>query len=243
MASISALPGNLDHAAIANEWFRAFAPLVECGDTTGILDLLTEDSFWRDALALTWDLRTFEGPAKIKRFLDDRLEGAKLSNFKLGDPNLADKSPVAVWVQSSFTFNVGDYGLGTGVLRLAPTSTGEWKGYAIYTSLSGLKDHPEQLGERGNHGKWLEQGRCEAEFADKEPHVLVVGGGHGGVHIAARLKHLGVPTLVVERNARMGDNWRNRYDILRLHDPVGKFWGSGNLPVAAILTCYLSHRP
>ena len=88
MVSISALPGNLDHAAIANEWFRAFAPLVECGDTTGILDLLTEDSFWRDALALTWDLRTFEGPAKIKRFLDDRLEGAKLSNFKLGDPSL-----------------------------------------------------------------------------------------------------------------------------------------------------------
>ena len=231
MAPTSTLPSDLDHVAIANEWFRAFAPLVERADTAGILDILTEDAFWRDALALTWDLRTFDGPPKIKRFLDDRLKTAKLTNFKLGNPSLVDNSPVGVWIQSIFTYDVGDYGLGTGVLRLARTSTGEWKGYTIYTGLSGLKDHPEQLGEHRNqvpnHGRWLEQRQREVEFVDEEPYVLVVGGGHGGLHIAARLKHLGIPTLVVERNARVGDNWRNRYDMLCLHDPVCKFWDLG----------------
>jgi len=131
----SVLAGNLDPVAVANRWFQAFAPLVEHGDSAGILGLLTEDSFWRDALALTWDLRTFDGPTKIKRFLDDRLNAVKLTNLKLGDPRLVDNSPVSVWIQSIFTFGVGGYGLGTGVLRLVPTSTGGWKGYTIYTSL------------------------------------------------------------------------------------------------------------
>ena len=238
MASTSTVPSasDLDPVAIANKWFHSFAPLVERGDVVGILDLLTDDPFWRDGLALTWDLRTFDGPTKIRRFLGDRLKASKLTNLKLGDPSLVNNGPANVWIQSIFTFDVGDYGLGTGVLRLVPTSTGEWKGYTVYTSLSGLKGHPEQSGERRNqlpnHGKWLEKRQREVEFLDEEPHVLVVGGGHGGVHIAARLKHLGVPTLIVEKNARIGDNWRNRYDVLCLHDPVCKSWDFGNRPLS-----------
>ena len=211
----------------------------------GILNLLTEDSFWRDALALTWDLRTFDGPARIKRLLDDQLKAVKLTNFSLGDPKAVDSDPSNVWIQSAFTFDVGDYGLGTGVLRLVQTPTGAWKGYMIYTSLSGLKDHPEQLDEHRNEpsirGKSQEQGQRAAEFVDEEPFVLVIGGGHGGVHIAARLKHLGVPTLVVERNVRVGDNWRNRYDTLRLNFPVCKSWAFG-LSAIPVLTRYLSNR-
>ena len=38
--------------------------------------------------------------------------------------------------------------------------------------------------------------------------------------LGARLKQLGVPTIVVEKNARPGDSWRNRYRTLVLHDPV-----------------------
>ena len=232
MISEPVLPESLDPVAVADEWFRAFAPLVECGDVAGILSLLTEDSFWRDGLALTWDLRTFDGPRKIERFLGDRLKAVRLGNFRLGDPNLVDNSPVAVWIQSAFTFDIGDYGFGAGVVRLVPTLTGEWKGYTIYTSLSGLRDHPELLGKHRNqlpdHGRWLERRQREMEFVDDEPYVLVVGGGHGGIHIAARLKHLSVPTLVVERNAKIGDNWRNRYDMLCLHDPVCRSWNSGD---------------
>ena len=44
--------------------------------------------------------------------------------------------------------------------------------------------------------------------------------GHSGLDVAARLKYLGVKTLIVERNPRVGDNWRNRYEGLCLHDYV-----------------------
>ena len=55
---------------------------------------------------------------------------------------------------------------------------------------------------------------------DEQPYVLIIGGGQGGIMLAARLRRLGVPTIVVEKNARPGDSWRNRYKSLCLHDPV-----------------------
>ncbi len=53
-----------------------------------------------------------------------------------------------------------------------------------------------------------------------QPHTLVVGGGQGGIALGARLRMLGVPAIVIERNGRPGDSWRNRYKSLCLHDPV-----------------------
>ena len=38
--------------------------------------------------------------------------------------------------------------------------------------------------------------------------------------VGARLKRLGVPTIIVEKNERAGDSWRKRYKSLCLHDPV-----------------------
>ena len=60
----------------------------------------------------------------------------------------------------------------------------------------------------------------EREFADQDPTVLIVGGGQSGLNVAARLKLLDIPTLIVEKNKRVGDQWRNRYQALCLHDPV-----------------------
>jgi cation diffusion facilitator CzcD-associated flavoprotein CzcO len=48
----------------------------------------------------------------------------------------------------------------------------------------------------------------------------VVGAGQGGLTVAARLKMLNIPTLMIDSNARVGDNWRKRYKQLVLHDPV-----------------------
>ncbi|KAG7285001.1 hypothetical protein NEMBOFW57_009619 [Staphylotrichum longicolle] len=48
----------------------------------------------------------------------------------------------------------------------------------------------------------------------------VQGAGQAGLSVAARLKMLGIPTLVIDRNEAVGDNWRKRYRQLVLHDPV-----------------------
>ncbi len=49
---------------------------------------------------------------------------------------------------------------------------------------------------------------------------MIIGGGQGGIALGARLRQLGVPTIIVEKNDRPGDSWRNRYKSLCLHVPV-----------------------
>jgi putative flavoprotein involved in K+ transport len=49
--------------------------------------------------------------------------------------------------------------------------------------------------------------------------VLVVGAGHGGLTVASLLRRARRDVLVVDRNARVGNVWRDRYDSLRLFTP------------------------
>ncbi len=49
---------------------------------------------------------------------------------------------------------------------------------------------------------------------------MIIGGGQGGIALGARLRRLGVPTIILEKNDRPGDSWRKRYKSLHLHDPV-----------------------
>ena len=54
-------------------------------------------------------------------------------------------------------------------------------------------------------GSWAETRRSEREFVDRTPTVLVVGAGHTGQEIC------GADALVVEKNARIGDNVRTAF--------------------------------
>ena len=94
----------------------------------------------------------------------------------------------------------------------------------MYTNLEALKEMPNKVGAllsfKLNHGEWLDQRANETAFEVTDPKVLVVGGGHGELDVAVRLKYQDVPALVVERNSRIGENWRNKYQALCLHDPV-----------------------
>ena len=47
---------------------------------------------------------------------------------------------------------------------------------------------------------WLDQRRKAQTYTDRDPTVLIVGGGQAGLSAAARLNHLGVDTLIVDRN-------------------------------------------
>jgi cation diffusion facilitator CzcD-associated flavoprotein CzcO len=48
--------------------------------------------------------------------------------------------------------------------------------------------------------------------------VLIVGGGHAGISAAVELKRIGLDALVIDKAARVGDNWRLRYHGLKLHN-------------------------
>lgn len=175
------------------------------------------------------DFRTFYGAAKIEQFLSDRLASAEVQRLKLKDDYVGLMQPYEdlAWIQAMFEFETG-VGIGSGVFRLVPLGdSGEWKAHCMFTNLEDLKGFPEMINDlrntAPNHGKWAEDRRRSSEFAGEEPTCLIIGAGQSGLELAARLKCLQVRTLVVEKNERIGDNWRNRYEALCLHDPVCEY--------------------
>ena len=216
---------DVDPSKVAAEWFQSFSASVEAGDVDRIIGLFVLDSYWRDILALTWDFRTFEGASRIRKFLADRLPSVHVKSLKLDfeSVELQQLYPDLAWIQAKFGFET-EVGLASGIVRLVPTTNGEWKGHCVFTNLEDLKGFPEKIGilrnHQPNHGQWVEQRNRDALFEDKDPVVLICGAGQSGLGLAARLKCLDIPTLVIEKNERIGDNWRNRYEALCLHDPV-----------------------
>jgi Pyridine nucleotide-disulphide oxidoreductase len=221
-------PPEVDPAVVAQTWLETFANYVRANDVDGILGRLVDDAFWRDMLAFTWDLRTFYGRDRIKHFLVDRLATTKPSKLQLDTakpPSLQRPYPDIAWVQAFFTFSTA-VGTSSGIFRLVPTPNGDWKAHAIFTNLENLHGIAELTGplreQEPKHGTWPEQRHRERECEgpDQQPAVIIVGGGQSGLELAARLKYLGVKTLVVEREARIGELWRKRYEALCLHDTV-----------------------
>jgi putative flavoprotein involved in K+ transport len=50
--------------------------------------------------------------------------------------------------------------------------------------------------------------------------VLIIGGSHSGLSVGARFERKDASYLIVEKNEKPGDTWRNRYECLALHTPT-----------------------
>lgn len=207
-------------------WLARFCAALTDRDRRSVTDLFHPDAWWRDLLAFTWDLRTAQGEEAIGALLA-QTEADAVSARPLGPAEVVE-TDTGSWVQGLFEFETQTL-RGRGVLRLVERD-GAWRAWTVMTAMDELVGHEELTGARRPTGgaqgadrtarNWPESRRRQREFIDAEPQVLVVGGGHGGLGLAARLGCLGVDTLVVDRNERIGDNWRDRYDSLVLHDPV-----------------------
>jgi hypothetical protein len=221
------LPDSLDPVLIATEWLQNFSDNLLGKQYTNVLDLLSEDAFIRDHLVFTWDLRTFHG-LTIKTFLEERVAKVRVvpGSFNFKNATLDKPYPDLVWIQGFFTFET-DISFNSGIFRLIPTPSTNgiiWKAHTVFTNMEDLKGFPEKIGANRNflpnHGKWAEERAQETAFVDKDPTVLIIGAGQSGLDLGARLKALDVKTLLIERFPRVGDQWRNRYEALCLHDPV-----------------------
>jgi putative flavoprotein involved in K+ transport len=212
--------------ARASRWLAAFEAALAARDVSAATALFDEDCYWRDLVAFTWNLRTQEGRGAIADMLGAQLADVAPSGFRLDGEATETDGLIEAWFH--FETRVAR---GYGHLRLREAH-GRDAAWTLLTTMTELKGFEEKKGERrikgAEHGvhpgrkTWLEQRQAEQAHlgVDEQPYVVIIGGGQGGVMLAARLRRLGVPTLVVERNARPGDSWRNRYKSLCLHDPV-----------------------
>jgi putative flavoprotein involved in K+ transport len=215
-----------DAAARADAWLAGFESALEARDVERAAAMFATESFWRDLVSFTWNLSTVENPAGVRDLLTATLERVDPSGFATTEPATEDGGVVTAW----FGFETA-VGRGTGLLRLVQED-GADKAWTFLTTLDELKGHEEaRRGRRpmgAEHGAakrrttWKEKRQQEAESlgSTTQPYVLVVGGGQGGIALGSRLRQLGVPSLVIDKHPRPGDQWRNRYKSLCLHDPV-----------------------
>jgi len=206
----------------AQRWLDDFGNALASNRPEDVLPLFNADCYWRDLVSFTWNIRTQEGLDAVRDMLAARMEETGASNFQLdGEATEADGVTDA-W----FTFETR-VARGYGQLRLK-----DGKAWTLLTTMTELKGFEEKKGKHrvqgAEHGvqknrkSWLERRQDEEARLgyEEQPYVLIVGGGQGGIILAARLRRLGVPTIVIEKNPKAGDSWRNRYKTLCLHDPV-----------------------
>ena len=208
--------------ARARDWLARLETALAGQDIPAAKALFGARCFWRDMLAFTWNIRTCEGTDEIAAMLAATLARTAPRGFAVAGPTTETDGVI----ETAITFETAQ-GRGRGHLRLK-----DGRGFTLLTTLASLHGHEEKRGrtretgvvhgiERGRR-TWLERRQDEERElgTTRQPFCVIVGGGQGGMALAARLRRLDVPTIVLERNAHAGDGWRQRYKSLCLHDPV-----------------------
>jgi cation diffusion facilitator CzcD-associated flavoprotein CzcO len=223
-----------DSSVAADNWLAQFEEALGKPDEALLKTLFHPDSYWRDVLALSWNIQTLNGRDAILKALPPLARNMAPSGFAIAPDRAAPRKVMRAGtnaIEAIFKFET-KVGRGSGIIRLIPDEDdgNRLKAWTLLTELGELKGFEEQLGvnrPRGNAysrdfrgPNWLDLRRASAEYTDHDPTVLVIGGGQSGLSIAARLKQLNVDTLIVDREKRIGDNWRKRYHALTLHNQV-----------------------
>jgi putative flavoprotein involved in K+ transport len=210
--------------AVATDVLNRLGAALAAGDVPAALELFQADCYWRDLVAFTWNLKTLEGREQIGDMLRAQLGEARPENWRIADGEEASETDDVIegWIEFETAL-----ARGYGQIRIK-----EGRIWTLLTTMQELKGFEEPMGVRrpagAKHGidagrkTWAEErAQEEAELGlSRQPYCLIIGGGQGGIALAARLRQLDVPTIVIDKYARPGDQWRKRYKSLCLHDPV-----------------------
>ncbi|WP_067340209.1 NAD(P)/FAD-dependent oxidoreductase [Stappia indica] len=201
-----------------------FGGALEAGRIDEAVNMFAEECYWRDLVTFTWNLKTAEGRGEVRDLLEAQLALTKPTAWQVAEGEEVSEADGVT--QAWITFETA-VARGYGLIRLKDGLI-----WTLLTTMVELKGHEEKSGFSrplgARHGvnpggkTWKEEREEEAATLGytKQPYVVIIGGGQGGIALGARLRQLGVPTIIVERNDRPGDSWRKRYKSLCLHDPV-----------------------
>lgn len=158
----------IDPSKVVDDWLSKLEKHFEDGTLSKASDLFIEECWWRDNVALTWDIAAKQGFPAILKHLEE--SDARPTQFKASQAAIAKPTLVEMgltWIQSAFTFETA-YGSASGFLRLANRGPLEWKAWIVFTKLDSLNDRSRKDSGVGANGTAVEK---------KEPQVVIVGAG------------------------------------------------------------------
>jgi putative flavoprotein involved in K+ transport len=212
-----------DITQAVGDWLAAFGHALAGSDADGVAALFCDDEcYWRDFVAFTWNIATLDGRMAIADMVAAQAHMVLPFSAQLAGEASSTGDTIEGW----FDFETRA-ARGKGHVRLR-----DGRAVTLMTAILALKGHEEAQGHRRVEGmeprarrnrvSWTDARAAEVRALGTEvqPYCLIVGGGQGGLALGARLKRLGVPTLIIDALAKPGDAWRSRYKSLCLHDPV-----------------------
>ncbi|KAK4169903.1 putative indole-3-pyruvate monooxygenase YUCCA4 [Cladorrhinum sp. PSN259] len=207
----------------AQSFLDTFNAALDANNTAVVANCFnTEQTYWKDILAFTYHLRTFIGhePA-VTSFLETKKLRGIPGGFKLESAQFMPVAPTLVIIDCQLSFKTSSTAATcSGRLMLLPVSINdklEWKIWILATRLEDFDLHPE------NQGLLTAPGRELNGVESFETDVFIIGGGNAAVALAARLKALGVDSVMAEKSNNVGDNWALRYDHLKFHIPASTY--------------------
>ena len=214
-----------DESVPVTRWLADFEKGLAAPDAAALEALFRPVAHWRDLVTFGWGVTTVSGAAQVAGAL--RLRAAGATRFEI-DPRRTPPRRVtragSESIEAIFRFETAT-AHGQGLVRLI-----KGRAWTLLTAMDELKGFEESVGNRRPRGEaysrdfrgpnWLDRRKAASAYGDRDPEVLIVGGGHAGLSIAARFKQLEVDALIVDREQRVGDNWRTRYHALTLHNQV-----------------------
>lgn len=222
MKAVSLKPQPADSATSLAAWLADFAAALSDADFEAAARLFTPDCYWRDLLAFSWTIKTVEGPEGVRDQLTATAAKIAATRWTPPDEDTQADGVIEGW----FVFET-QAARCRGHIRLR-----DGRCWTLFTAVTELKSFEEKRGRtrplgtehRAAPGRetWLDARQTRSAMIGREwqPQCVIIGGGQSGIILAARLRRLGVAALVIDRNPRPGDVWRNRYKTLCLHDPV-----------------------
>jgi len=218
-----------DSFRVLTGWVEAFAAALAWRDADALAALFQEECVVRDLLALSWDFRNAVGRDEVVKLLLTGEESTALPRVSIRpEAPIFNETPDGTYTLDGFFQFKTTSGGGDGYVNLALHDDNIWRATTLLLSLSTLDSHPEQIDELRplgrEHGPVKDRvsfhDQLDLDFEKQDPAVVILGAGHNGLMIAARLRAMGIPALIIENNDRVGDNWRKRYSSLALHTPL-----------------------
>jgi len=212
---------------LVRAWLQRFEATLKVElQSEAMEELFADECFWRDLVSFTWNLKTAEGRGAISEMAAAVRLGACSKNWALKN-NAKDDGKGGV--EAFLTFETETCN-GVGHIRLRP----DGRCWTLMTSADSLKCYREPCGSQRVEGRSYGAVRGRIPYSTQktnekaqlgsadceQPFAVIIGGGQCGLAIAARLKRLGVPNIILDKHPRAGDCWRMRYEALHLHDPT-----------------------
>ena len=119
-----------------SEWLSYFGAALDRADYDAAVQMFEDDSYWRDLVAFTWNIKTLEGKENIRAMLEATVPEAKPGQWLTEGDATSEKGVLSSW----FTFETA-VARGKGHLRLK-----DGKCWTLLTTMTELKGFEEKKG-------------------------------------------------------------------------------------------------